>query len=301
MQQYFEFSPEVEQAMQERKPVLALESTVITHGLPYPQNLETARELEDIARKNQVIPATIAIMHGQIKIGLTAEEMEELVNDKQAVKASKRDIPYIISAGLNAGTTVAATLYCADYAGIKVFATGGIGGVHRGNDHDVSADLIELARTPVAIVCAGAKAILDLPRTLEYLETHSIPIIGYRTNVLPAFYSASSDYKLPARVDGVTELVKLLRIHWQLGFNAGVLIANPVDAEDEIPAEAIEPVIASALEEAEKHNISGKDITPFLLDKVADATKGKSMQTNIKLIKNNVRLGAMIAHKLATT
>jgi len=301
MQQFFEFSPEVQQAMQERKPVLALESTVITHGLPFPRNIEVALELEEIARKNHVVPATIAIIQGKIKIGLTSAELELLVNDKQVVKAGKRDIPYILSTGLNAGTTVASTLYCADYAGIKVFATGGIGGVHRGDDQDISADLIELARTPIAVICAGVKAILDLPRTLEFLETHSIPVIGYRTDVMPAFYSSATSYKLPARVEGIADLVKILRIHWQLGMTAGILIANPVPVEDEIPAEIIDPVIADALQEAAKQQIRGKEITPYLLDKVANATKGKSMQANINLIKNNVRLGAMVAHKVSTT
>jgi pseudouridine-5'-phosphate glycosidase len=301
MQQFFDYSPEVKQAIQDRKPILALESTLITHGLPYPQNMEVAKAVEEIARKNHVTPATIAIIKGKIKIGLTSEELELLVNDKQAIKAGKRDLPYLLNTELNAGTTVASTLYCADYAGIKVFATGGIGGVHRGDDLDISADLIELARTPIAVVCAGVKAILDVERTLEYLETHSIPIIGYRTDTLPAFYSSASSHKLPARVDGIAELVKILRIHWQLGMTSGVLIANPIPEENEIPAETIEPVIAEALLAADKEHIRGKEITPFLLERVAQATQGKSMQANISLIKNNVRLGAMLAHKLSTT
>lgn len=298
MQQYFDFSDEVRQALHEKTPVLALESTLITHGLPYPHNIEVAREVEDIARKNHVVPATIAILNGKIKVGLSASELESLVHDKNVVKASKRDIPYILSRKMSAGTTVASTLYCADYAGIKVFATGGIGGVHRGDMNDISADLIELSRTPVAVVCAGAKAILDLPRTLEFLETYSIPVIGYRTDTLPAFYTASTHHRLSARADDIDELVTILRLHWQLGMNAGMLVANPIPLEDEIPAEVIEPVIAEALQEASDQQVSGKDVTPFILAKVAKVTKGTSMEANIRLIKNNVRLGAMLAYKL---
>lgn len=197
MTQFFEYSQEVEQAIRHKKPVLALESTLITHGLPYPQNIETAKALESLVREQGVTPATIAVLAGKIKIGLNEDELELLVNDDHIIKASKRDLPYVITEKLNAGTTVAATLFCAEAVGIRVFATGGIGGVHRGNEQDISADLIELSRTPMAVVCAGAKAILDLPRTLEFLETHSIPIVGYRTDSLPAFYSASSPYQPP--------------------------------------------------------------------------------------------------------
>jgi len=198
MQSFFEYSHEVELALKQKKPILALESTLITHGLPYPQNLEVAKSVEQIARDTGVTPATIAIMRGKIKIGLTANELDILIADKEAVKASTRDIPYVLSKGVNAGTTVAATLFCAHNAGIRVFATGGIGGVHRGDDQDISADLTELAKTPVAVVCSGVKAILDLPRTLEYLETCSIPVIGYRTAMLPAFYTSATNFKLPA-------------------------------------------------------------------------------------------------------
>lgn len=298
MQTYFEFSAEVKNAISDRKPILALESTLITHGLPHPHNLETALALEQIARENGVTPATIAIMNGKVKIGLTHDELQTLVKDENVVKASVRDIPYVLSRKLNAGTTVASTLYCADYAGIKVFATGGIGGVHRGDDHDISADLIELAKTPIAVVCAGAKAILDIPRTLEYLETHSVPVIGYRTNKLPAFYSTESAYPVQARLDDVSALAELMKVHWQIGLRSGVLIANPIPVSDEIPAETIEPVIASALTHAKEKNIRGKQITPYLLSEVATVTKGKSLEANIQLIKNNVRLGAMLASKI---
>lgn len=298
MQQFFEYSDEVSQAILEKKPILALESTLITHGLPHPTNIETGLMLENIARENGVTPATIAIINGKIKIGVTQSELEMLVEDKNVVKASVRDLPFILSKKLSAGTTVASTLFCADYAGIRVFATGGIGGVHRGDDQDVSADLIELSRTPIAVVCAGAKAILDLPKTLEFLETHSIPVVGYRTDFLPAFYTAETEYKLHARVDDVASLAELLKIHWQLGMSSGVLIANPIPATDEIPAEIIEPVIASALEKAGKQRISGKAITPFLLNEVSVVTKGKSLQANINLIMNNVRLGALLAQRI---
>ena len=295
MQTYFDYSDEVSVAIQQKKPILALESTLITHGLPYPHNINIAREVEKIARDHGATPATIAIVQGKIKIGLSADDLETLVHDKHAIKASTRDIPLILSAGLNAGTTVASTLFCAHQAGIKVFATGGIGGVHRGDDLDISADLIELSRTPVALICAGAKAILDIPRTLEFLETFSIPVIGYRTENLPAFYSASSTHKLSAKVDDVFALAKMLNIHWQLRIPSGILIANPVPSENQIPAEEIEPVIQAALKNAAQNNLTGKAITPFLLNELAKTTQGKSVQTNLSLIKNNVKLGAQLA------
>ncbi|RDI46572.1 pseudouridine-5'-phosphate glycosidase [Aquicella lusitana] len=298
MQQFFEYSTEVREAMQAKKPVLALESTLITHGLPFPQNIETAMVVEQIARDHDVTPATIAIMQGKVKIGLSSSELETLVYDSQRVKASQRDIPYVLSMGLNAGTTVASTLFCAHHAGIKIFATGGIGGVHRGDDQDISADLIELSRTPLALVCAGAKAILDLSKTMELMETLSIPVVGYRTEYLPAFYSSTSPYSLPIKVDDLAALVKLLQAHWQLNLSAGMLIANPIPVEDEIPAEIIEPVISAALKKAEQQHIRGKAITPFLLNEVRLATQGQSLQTNIQLIKNNVKLGAELAKAL---
>lgn len=292
---FFEYSHEVQQALQNNKPLLALESTLITHGLPYPQNLEIAQSVEQIARDMGVTPATIAMMNGKIKIGLAPFELEALVADKHAVKASTRDIPYVLSRKLNAGTTVAATLYCAHQAGIRVFATGGIGGVHRGENDDISADLTELARTPVAVVCAGAKAILDLPRTLEYLETLCVPVIGYQTEVLPAFYTAATSHKLHTIAKDMTSLADILKTHWQLGMQAGILIANPIPQQDEIPAAEIEPIIANALDQAEAKGMIGKAITPFLLSEVANATRGKSMAANISLIKNNVRVGAELA------
>jgi pseudouridine-5'-phosphate glycosidase len=293
-----ELSPEVSIAMSVKMPVLALESTLITHGLPYPENLETALAAEQIAREQGVVPATIALMQGKIKIGLSREELTMLANDKQAVKASRRDIAYLLNQGVNAGTTVAATLFCAHAAGIKLFATGGIGGVHRGDGQDISADLIELARTPMAVVCAGAKAILDLPKTLEFLETFSVPVIGYDTDKLPGFYSAFTHYDVPARIDDINELARFLDTHWRLGSSTGVLITNPIPLESEIPSSLIQPAIDKAIALAEENNITGNAMTPFLLAEVAKTTAGRSLQANIHLIKNNVLLAARLAKML---
>ena len=265
MQQYLEYSDEVAKAIQHKKPILALESTLITHGLPYPHNLYIAKTVEDIAREKNVVPATIAIIKGKIKIGLEGEEITLLAQDKRTIKASRRDIPYALSQKLTAGTTVAATLFCAHLAGIKVFATGGIGGVHRGMDLDISADLIELARTPLAVICAGVKAILDLPKTLEFLETYSIPIVGYRSSRLPAFYTSETSHLLPARVDDIETLVELLNIHWQCGMTSSVIITNPIPEQDEISLAEIEPIIQCAIKKATLNQIQGKAITPFLL------------------------------------
>jgi pseudouridine-5'-phosphate glycosidase len=234
-----------------------------------------------------------------IKIGLSKDELDFLAQNKQVVKASKRDLSLVLSQKLSAGTTVAATLFCAAEAGIKVFSTGGIGGVHRGDAQDISADLVELAHTPVAVVCAGAKAILDLPRTLEFLETYSVPVIGFRTDYLPAFYTEKTGHKLTARADNVAELAAMLKVQWQL-MNSGMLIMNPIPTEDSIPADVIEPVIVEAIRKAEAAGITGKEITPFLLSEVSKATAGKSQKANISLIKNNVRLGAELAYLLAS-
>jgi len=296
MQTYFDYSTEVKDALNQKKPVLALESTLITHGLPYPHNIETARTLEAIAREHNVTPATIAIMSGKIKIGLTDTELNALVESEHLYKASKGDIPFALCKNLNAGTTVAATLFCADSAGIQFFATGGIGGVHHGDALDISADLIELACTPIAVICAGAKAILDLPRTLEFLETYSVPVVGYRTRTLPAFYTAKTLHLLNQHVDDIPALVNLLKIHWALGMRSGMLITNPIPADEEIPANIIDPVIQDSLALAVKKNLSGKDVTPFLLGEIASITQGKSMAANISLIKNNVKLGAELAN-----
>ncbi|QEY50434.1 pseudouridine-5'-phosphate glycosidase [Legionella longbeachae] len=296
MLQFFDYSPEVKYAIEHKKPILALESTIISHGMPYPENYETAQAVEQIVRELNVTPATIAVLDGKIKIGLTTQELRAFSCNNEIYKASRRDLSFIIANEYSAGTTVAATLFCAAKAGIKLFATGGIGGVHRGDAQDISADLIEIARTPIATICAGAKAILDLPRTLELLETMSVPIIGYRTQVLPAFYSDSTPYQLPISVNDIESLVKILKTHWCIDAVSGVLIANPIPAEFNIPGNEIEPIIINALHQAELNNISGKALTPFLLAEVAKLTGGKSLHANIALIKSNARLGAQLAH-----
>ncbi len=298
MLQFFEYSDEVKHAIKNNMPILALESTIISHGLPYPHNVETALMLEKIVREHHVTPATIAVMNGKIKIGLSETELEVLARDKHVCKASRRDLAFALSQNLTAGTTVAATLFCAARAGIKIFATGGIGGVHRGDDQDVSADLIELARNPIAVVCAGAKAILDLPRTLEFLETLSVPVVGYRTEVLPAFYTDTTNHLLPSSVNDIDALTRLLQTHWQLGLSSGVLITNPIPAEFAITAEVIEPIIQNAIQKAIQKNITGKALTPFLLSELAETTQGDSIKANIALIKNNVRLGAELAYAI---
>jgi len=300
MQQFLEYSDEVKQALRNNQPVLALESTIITHGLPYPNNLETAQLVEQIAREEGAIPATIAIMNGKVKIGLSAAELQQLAEDKHAVKASPRDISFALSQRHNAGTTVAATMFCAAAAKIQVFATGGIGGVHRGNDYDISADLIELSRTPVAVVCAGVKAILDIPRTLEYLETVGVPVIGYRTDTFPTFYSHGNKYKLANKINEIADIAQLIDTHWKLGLSSGILVSNPIPAIDAIPEEIIEPVILAALQLVERNQITGKAVTPFLLKEVVKATEGKSMSSNIALIKNNARVGAQLACSVAS-
>ncbi|MCW8445630.1 pseudouridine-5'-phosphate glycosidase [Fluoribacter gormanii] len=295
MKQFFEYSPEVKSALEHKKPILALESTIISHGMPYPDNYETAQAVEQIVREHDVTPATIAVIDGKIKIGLTASELQQFANNTEVLKASRRDLPFMVANRHSAGTTVAATLFCAAKAGIKLFATGGIGGVHRGDAQDISADLIEISRTPIAVICAGAKAILDLPRTLEFLEMMSVPVIGYRTQVLPAFYTDSTHYPLSTWVEDVPNLAHILTAHWDIGMSSGVLITNPIPAEFNIPHEVIEPVIMNAIQKAEQNNISGKALTPFLLAEVAQLTQGKSLLANIALIKNNACLGAELA------
>ncbi|QXJ39260.1 Pseudouridine-5'-phosphate glycosidase [Parageobacillus caldoxylosilyticus] len=294
------FSEEVEKAMKENKPVVALESTIISHGMPYPQNVETAKEVEQLIRENGAVPATIAILDGKIKIGVNEEELEFLGTSKEIEKVSRRDLPYVIAMKKHGATTVAATMICANMAGIKVFATGGIGGVHRGAEQtmDISADLQELARTNVAVVCAGAKSILDLGLTLEYLETNGVPVIGYGTDILPAFYSSTSPFKVNYRVDTPEEMAKLIATKWELGLNGGLVIANPIPKEDELEESYINSIIEEALKEAEEKQIAGKAVTPFLLDKIKTLTVGKSLEANIALVKNNAVLAAKIAANL---
>jgi len=300
MNKFIDLSKEVKEAMEERKPVVALESTIISHGMPYPENIETAKTLENIVREHGAIPATIAIINGRIKIGLSEEELEFMGTSKEILKASRRDLPVVLAKGLSAATTVSATMICANLAGIKVFVTGGIGGVHRGAEQtfDISADLQELANTDVAVVCAGAKAILDLSRTLEYLETFGVPVVGFKTWEFPAFYTRESGLKVDYKVDDEIEAAKIIKTKWDLGLKGGVLIANPIPEEYALDKAYIDKAIEDALYEAEKRNIKGKEITPFLLDKIKDLTQGKSLKANIELVKNNAHVGAKIAIEL---
>lgn len=301
LSKYLDINPEVQKALKDEKPVVALESTIISHGMPYPRNVETALNVENIVKENGAVPATIAILNGKLKVGLTRDEIEHLGNGKNIIKTSRRDIPYIVAKGLDGATTVASTMIIANLAGIKVFATGGIGGVHRGAQQtfDISADLEELARTNVAVVCAGAKSILDLGLTLEYLETKGVPVVGYGTDELPAFYTRKSGFKVDYRIDNVEELAKLVSAKWQLGLNGGLVIANPVLEEDQMDYETINKAIEEAVKEANEKGIKGKETTPFLLSKIKDITGGDSLETNIKLVYNNARLASKLAVELA--
>jgi pseudouridine-5'-phosphate glycosidase len=300
-EEYIDIKPEVLEALNNGEAVVALESTIISHGMPYPENIETALNVEKIIRGEGATPATIAILGGRIKVGLNEEELEYLAKSKNVVKTSRRDIPFVISQKLDGGTTVAATMIIASLAGIKVFATGGIGGVHRNayQTFDISADLQELASTNVAVVCAGPKSILDIGLTLEYLETHGVPVIGFKTDELPAFYSRKSGFKVDYRVNTVEELAKAIKTKWDLGLDGGLVIGNPIPKEYEIDYEVINEAIEEALEEAEAIGVKGKEITPFLLSKVKDITKGKSLKANIQLVYNNVKVASQLAIELA--
>jgi len=292
--------PEIQEALTQGKPVVALESTIISHGMPYPENIKTAKEVEEIVRENVAVPATVAILHGKMKVGLTDDDLEFLATSKDIRKASRRDIPYIVSQKLHGATTVAATMIIAELAGIKVFVTGGIGGVHRGalETMDISADLQELTKTDVAVVCAGPKAILDIGLTLEYLETHGVPVIGFHTNEMPAFYTRTSDFPVDIRLDSEKDIAELLKVKWELGLKGGAVIANPIPAQHEMDHDLINNAIKKALVQAETMNISGKKITPFLLDAIKEITQGKSLASNIELIKNNAKVGSKIAVEL---
>ncbi|SDO11812.1 pseudouridine-5'-phosphate glycosidase [Psychrobacillus sp. OK028] len=297
MKQYITYSEEVAKGMQEGKAIVALESTIISHGMPYPQNVETARKVEQIVRDNGAIPATIAIMDGKIKIGLSDEELETLGTSKDARKTSRRDLAYVVSSKEIGATTVATTMICAEMAGIKLFVTGGIGGVHRGAETtmDISADLEELANTNVAVVCAGAKSILDIGLTLEYLETKGVPVVGYQTDAFPAFYTTTSEFSANFRLNNENEVAEMLKAKWELGLNGGAVIANPIPTEHSLEDSYINNIIQSALQEAEQNGIKGKDVTPFLLGKVKELTEGKSLEANIELVYNNARVGSKIA------
>ena len=286
---------DVQQAMNGNLPVVALESTVLTHGLPRPHNVELARDMERAVREEGAIPATIAFLDGKLHIGLNDSEIERLANDDSAYKVGPRDFATVITNKANGGTTVAGTMFACKHANIKVFATGGIGGVHRESSFDVSADLQALATIPMIVVCAGAKAILDLPATLEYLETMSVPVIGYGTNEFPAFYSRESGLDVSINLDNPNDVVEFAKVHWNAGLQSAVLVANPIPLADAISKSEMEPIIEKASKEAKEKNIHGQELTPFLLQRINELTKGKSMHANLSLLLNNARLAAQIA------
>lgn len=292
---------EVQDALKNGKPVVALESTIISHGMPYPQNVDTALKVEQVIRDNGAIPATIAIMDGFLKVGLSKEEIDRFGSSDEVMKVSRRDIPYVISKKVLGATTVAATMIVAEMAGIDVFVTGGIGGVHRHGETtmDISADLEELAKTNVCVVCAGAKAILDLGRTLEYLETKGVPVLGYQTKTLPAFYSRESDFEVDYKMDTPLEIAKVIYTKNLLKLDGGILVTNPVPKKDEFKRELIDQHIEEALLEADRLGIKGKESTPYLLAKIKEITKGKSLEANIALVLNNADVGSKVAVELS--
>lgn len=297
MHPYLSFSPEVAAARAAGKAIVALESTIISHGMPYPQNVQMAREVEQIIRDGGAVPATIAIMDGKICIGLSPEQLELLATAPDAMKVSRRDLPYVLSQAKLGATTVAATMICARLAGIEVFVTGGIGGVHRGAEtsFDISADLQELARTPVAVVCAGVKSILDIGLTLEYLETHGVPVVSVGQPGFPAFFTRESGYQADFQLDTAAEQAAFIRTKWELGLDGGVVVSNPVPAVDAMPKAEIDAITEQALAEAAQRGITGKQVTPFLLGRIKDLTAGRSLATNIALVKHNARVGAALA------
>ena len=298
MKNYLDISPEVAAALAENRPVVALESTIISHGMPYPQNVQTALEVEATVRASGATPATIAIIDGRLKAGLSVDEIEQLGQAGHAVaKVSRRDLPFIIAKQAMGATTVATTMMIAHMAGIKVFATGGIGGAHRGaqTSFDVSADLQELARTPVAVVCAGAKSILDLGLTLEYLETHGVPVVGYQTALLPAFFTRDSAFKVDYQLDSAAQIAQAMHAARALNLSAGMAIANPIPEQYAMPTASIDAAIDQALREADEQQILGKQATPFLLARVCELTSGDSLSSNIQLVLNNARLASAIA------
>ena len=291
-------SAEVQQALKNNQPIVALESTIISHGMPFPENAQTALEVEETIRRQGAVPATIAIIHGVMKVGLSREEIELLGREGHNVaKVSRRDLPFVVAAGLNGATTVASTMIIAAMAGIKVFATGGIGGVHRGAEHtfDISADLQELANTNVTVVCAGAKSILDLGLTTEYLETFGFPLIGYQTSALPAFFCRTSPFDVSIRLNSAKDIAKAMAVKWQSGLNGGMVVANPIPEAFAMPEEKINAAINQAVKEAEEQGVVGKASTPFLLARVAELTGGDSLKSNIQLVFNNAILACEIA------
>ena len=302
LNKYLDIAPEVQQALAEGRPVVALESTIISHGMPYPQNVETALNVEKIIRENGAVPATIAVLGGRLKAGLSPEEIDYLGKTGTAVtKASRRDLPVLVAKGMDGATTVTTTMIIAHLAGISVFATGGIGGVHRGAETtmDISADLEELAHTPVMVVCAGAKSILDLGLTLEYLETHGVPVIGYGTEELPAFYTRKSGFKVDYRLDTPEELARTFFVKQDMGLGGGMLVTNPIPEEYSMDHEVINKAIDEAIAESRALGIHGKETTPFLLAKIKDLTGGDSLASNIQLVYNNAALAAKTAGELS--
>ena len=291
------FSDEVQKAFNNKLPIVALESTIIAHGMPYPKNIETARQVEKIVRTNGATPATIAILSGKIHVGLNDEQMELLGTSKDVLKVSLRDLPFVVSKKLHGATTVAATMRIAAMAGIKIFVTGGIGGVHRNAETtmDISADLTEMSQTNVAVISAGVKSILDIGLTLEYLETLGVPVVTFRSEDFPSFYSRKSGYKSPMTLNEPKEIAELLKVKWAMGLNGSVLIANPIPSEKEFPFEKMEMHINAALKSAKEKNIHGKETTPFILKFIADSTGGESLESNIALVFHNAELGAKIA------
>lgn len=301
MNNFLEISPEVQKALDEKKPIVALESTIISHGMPYPQNVNTALNAQNVVRENGAIPATIAIINGKLKVGLTDKEIDHLgKKGLEVLKTSTRDIPYIVSKKLDGATTVSATSYIAALAGIKVFATGGIGGVHRmaQQTFDISSDLEELSKTNICVVCAGAKSILDLGLTTEVLETKEVEVIGYQTEILPAFYTSKSEFKVNHRLDTPKEIADLLNAKWGMNMTGGVLVTNPIPKEYEMDEKVINKAISEAIDEMNKLNIIGNKTTPYLLAKIKEITGGDSLESNIKLVYNNCKLASLIAKEL---
>ncbi|RAL21369.1 pseudouridine-5'-phosphate glycosidase [Thermoflavimicrobium daqui] len=297
MKSFLTFTEEVQHALNQNLPIVALETTIISHGMPYPQNISMAKEVENIIRKQGAVPATIGIMNGKVKIGLNDQELEEFATNPAVEKVSRRDFPYILATGKVGATTVAGTMIAAQLAGIQVFATGGIGGVHREGEvtWDVSADLMELAKTNVAVVCAGVKSILDIGRTLEYLETQGVPVVGYQCDEFPSFFSRQSGHSVDFRLNTAEEVAKVMDTKWKLGMQGGFVIANPVPEAHAMNHEEIEAAILKALQEAKEQGITGKKVTPFMLDKVKKLTEGQSLETNIALVKHNAEVAAKIA------
>ncbi|MGI8788553.1 MAG: pseudouridine-5'-phosphate glycosidase [Pyrinomonadaceae bacterium] len=293
------FNAEVASALETNQPIVALESTVIAHGLPFPQNIETAKSLENIVRANGAIPATIAVFGGEFCVGLNDEQIERLATDKSIRKISRRDLPIAVGKKLNCATTVATTAFIAHAAGIKVFATGGIGGVHRGNSNDISADLPELARTPIIVVCSGAKIVLDLPATREWLETNGVCVLGFGCDELPAFYSRTSGLTIDERVETASEVAQIARARDDLNLQSAILLTVPVPEKYEIERGELEKILAESLKLADKNKISGKEITPFLLAQMSEKSAGKTLAANIALLENNARIAAQIAVEIA--